>query len=87
MTNSFRYTGIVSKMAKCPLMIPRVYTGPRPFNVWVTNFENIATLNGWNADQQLRWLVVRLVVRAQIAFQNFTAKMRQSYDAAKAALQ
>ena len=74
-------------MAERPLVIPEVYSGEDPFDAWATHFENVATLNGWAADQRLQWLAVRLVRRPQIAFQNPAADVRELYDSARTALQ
>ena len=74
-------------MAERPLVIPETYSGEGPFNAWLTHFENVAALNRWTPEQQLQWLAVRLVSRAQIAFQNLSAEARNSYSAVKEALQ
>ena len=81
------YIGVVGRMAERPLVIPEVYSGEGPFDAWATHFENVATVNGWAADQRLQWLAVRLVGRAQIPFQNLAADARESYDSARTALQ
>ena len=73
-------------MAERPLVIPEPYNGEGPFDAWAIHFENVATLNGWSPEQQLQWLAVRLVGRAQIAFQNLAAEARGTYVAAKTAL-
>ena len=39
-----------------------------PFGAWATHFHNVAALNSWTEEQQLQWLTVRLVGRAQITF-------------------
>ena len=44
-------------------------------------FQNIAAVNGWDADVKLQWLKVRLMGKAQAAFKKFTETDRETYDA------
>ena len=41
-------------MAERPLVIPEGFSGEGPFDALATHFENVATLNGWTADQRLQ---------------------------------
>ena len=60
-------------MAERLLVILEPYSGEGPFDAWATHFQNVTALNGWTEEQQLQWLAVCLVGRAQIGFQNLPA--------------
>jgi len=41
--------------------------------------ESIAEINGWDNDQKLKWLKVRLKGRALMAYKKFPVTVRASY--------
>ena len=43
---------------------------------WSYHFDNVAAVNGWNDDDKLKWLKVRLTGRAQTAFQRLPEATR-----------
>ena len=51
-----------------PLVLPETFDGERDFDEWISHFEDVADLNGWNDGEKLRWLKVRLVGKAHVAF-------------------
>ena len=51
-----------------PLVLPEVFDGQRSFDEWVSHFENVSAVNGWNDDNKLLWLKVRLTRKAHVAF-------------------
>ena len=51
-----------------PLIIPEPYQGGDKWDVWVIQFENVATVNEWDAAAKLNLIKVCLARRAQKAF-------------------
>ena len=68
-----------------PLIIPETYQGGEGWDDWITRFENVATVNGWNAEAILNWIKVCLAGRAQKAFQSLSEEAQSDYDKAKEA--
>ena len=50
-----------------------------------SHFENVADVNEWNDGMKLKWIKVRLIGRAQKAFQHLGDEARESYAGSKAA--
>ena len=73
-------------MATKPLVMPETYAGEGEWSQWICHFENVAAVNGWDDDQKLLWLKVRLTGRAQTAFQRLSDIAGASYNEAKKAL-
>ena len=73
-------------MATRPVATPELYNGEGPFDAWTDHFESVAKLNGWKSDDMAKWLAVRLVGRAQIAYKQLSEKTRENYENAKSAL-
>lgn len=69
-----------------PLVLPEVFDGQMSFDEWVSHFENVAAVNGWNDDNKLLWLKVRLTGKAHVAFAQLAHETQQSYETAKKAL-
>ena len=74
-------------MAARPVVLPEPFDGQAPWGDWKLHFDDVAAVNGWNADQKLQWLRVRLIGRAQKAFYRLPEENRATYDAAARALQ
>ena len=36
-----------------PLVLPEVFDGQKSFDKWVSHFENVSAVNGWNDDNKL----------------------------------
>ena len=70
-----------------PLVLPDTYNGSKSWDDWISHFKNIADVNKWNDGTKLKWIKVRLVGRAQKAFQHLGEDAKAEYAAAKRALQ
>ena len=68
------------------LVLSETFDGEGDFNKWISHFEDVADLNGWNDGDKLRWLKVKLVGKAHVAFNRLAHKTQQSYATAKQAL-
>ena len=68
------------------LVLLEVFDGQKSFDKWVSHFENVSTVNGWNDNDKLLWLKVRLTEKAQMAFAQLAHETQQSYATAKQAL-
>ena len=53
---------------------------------WIDQFESIASINGWNDEQKLIWLKVRLTGRALLAYKKFSVTARASFKNVDVAL-
>ena len=73
-------------MAARPLVLPDPFSGEGSWEQWYFHFQNVAAVNDWNAENQLKWLKVRLVGRAQTAFQRLPDDTRADFKLAVAAL-
>jgi len=69
-----------------PFVLPEVFDGQKSFDEWVSHFENVSTVNGWNNDDKLLLLKVRLTGKAHVAFAQLAHETQQSYATAKQAL-
>ena len=69
-----------------PLLLPETYSGEGNLDDWISHFENVAAINGWDDAAKFQWLSVRMTGRAQTAFRRFPEAARANYAAAKAAL-
>ena len=69
-----------------PLVLPEVFDGSSSWSDWRFHFENVATVNGWDDTQKLRWLRVRMTGRAQKALLRLPGGTADSYDATRDAL-
>ena len=73
-------------MAAKPPVIPELFSGDKSWDDWIYHFESVAEVCGWDADNKLKWLRVRLTGRAVQTFKRLPDDVRASYDNAKAAL-
>lgn len=73
-------------MATRPLVLPETYDGEKRWEEWIYHFESVAEVNGWEGEQKLQWLKVRLTGRARTAFQRLAETTRDHYESAKLAL-
>jgi len=69
-----------------PLIIPEAYQRGDRWDDWITEFENVATVNDWDAAAKLNWIKVCLAGRAQKAFQGLPEGARDTYNHVKTAL-
>ena len=73
-------------MAAKPVVLPEPFSGETSWDKWSIHFENVTDVNGWDDEQKLKWLKVRLTGRAQKAFQRLPEASRATFDLAEAAL-
>ena len=73
-------------MATKPAVLPDTYSGQSEWEHWKQHFENVAVVNGWDDDNKLKWMKVRLVGRAQTAFQRLPEATRASFKDSMEAL-
>ena len=73
-------------MVARPLVLPHPFSDEGSWEQWYFHFQNVAAVNDWNAENQLKWLKVRLVGRAQTAFQRLPDDTRADFKQAVAAL-
>ena len=69
-----------------PVVLPETFDGTREWDEWCFHFENVASVNGWDDSQKLKWLRVRLTGRAQKALHRLTETQWASYALTKDAL-
>ena len=79
----FATVGVVGRMSKNdtkgaglkpserPVITPEVYSGEQSLEDWIDQFENIVAIKGWDEEQKLVWLKVRLMGRALLAYKTF----------------
>ena len=72
-------------MAAKTVVLPEPFSGETSWDEWSIHFGNVADVNGWDDEQKLKWLNVRLTGRAQKAFQRLPEASRATFDLAKAA--
>lgn len=69
-----------------PLVTPDAFTGENSWTEWFFHFQNVSEINGWNEDDKLKWLKVRLIGRAQTAFQRLPVAVQAKFTDAVGAL-
>ena len=69
-----------------PVVLPETHDGTQSWDEWDFHFQNVATVNGWDDTQKLRWLRVRPTGRAQKALQRLPEASRATYAATCASL-
>ena len=73
-------------MANKPVVLPDTYSGEKDWDQWKYHFENFAAVNGWDDDNKLKWLKVRLIGRAKTAFQRLPNETKASFADSMTAL-
>ena len=69
-----------------PLALPETFKGDKKWDQWIVHFENVAEVNDWDDAAKLKWLKVRLIDRAQTAFQRLADAKKDTFAQAKKAL-
>ena len=69
-----------------PLIVQETYQRGEGWDDWITWFENVALVNGWDAEAKLNWIKECLAGRAQKAFQSLPAASQADYNRVKTAL-
>ena len=69
----------MSVKAERPVITPEPFSGEQSWEDWIDQFESIASINGWNDEQKLIWLKVRLTGRALLVYKKFSVTARASF--------
>ena len=67
-------------------LLPHRFEGNSSVDDWVSHFESVAVINGWNEAEKLLWLQAHVIGKAHVAYQHFSHKTRNSYTLSKATL-
>ena len=67
-------------------LIPDKFDGNSSFDDWVSHFECVAAINGWNDDKRLLWIRAHMIGKAHAAYSRFSHETKDSYVLSKAAL-
>ena len=67
-------------------LLPDRFDGNNSVDNWVSHFESVAAINGWNETEKLLWLQAHMIGKAHVAYQYFTPETRNSYTLSMAAL-
>ena len=67
-------------------LLPENFTGLEDWDDWVSHFESISAVHGWNDSEKLLWMRVKLVDKAGIAFIQLPLVTKESYELTKTAL-
>ena len=70
------YIGEPGRMSK-PVIAPEAYNGEGSSTDWIHHFESVAALNKWKDEDKVLWLHVRLTKKAQTAFKQLPAAIRE----------
>ncbi|KAJ8041081.1 Retroviral-like aspartic protease 1 [Holothuria leucospilota] len=70
-----------------PLMLPESFDGSQPWEDYLTHFESVAEINGWNRKQMARFLGANLKGEALEVFTELSCATRTSFPALVEALE
>jgi len=63
-----------------PLITSDAFDGENSWDEWMSHFDSVSRVNEWNDQAKLLWLEVRLVGKAQKAWNWLTTKERITYE-------
>ena len=66
-----------------PLILPEVFDGTGSWSNRCFHFDNVAAVNGWDAEEKRSWLRVRVIGRAQKALLRLPVATAASYDSTR----
>ena len=69
-----------------PVLLPEKFDGNQSFDDWVSHFECISKINGWNDDEKALWLKVHVTGKAYVAYNRFSHETQDSFTLMRAAL-
>ena len=74
--------------SSCPIIMQEAYIGDQTtqWDQWISHFDSVAQINGWNEATKLLWLQVHLIGKAQTAWEQLNEDAKSTYDTAKKAL-
>lgn len=78
-------TGSTAPVNK-PVVLPEPFSGEGNVDEWIDHFENVSAVNRWSNEEQLLWLRVRLIGRAQTVFKRLSTDTKGDVALVKAAL-
>ena len=73
-------------MAAKPVVLPDTLDGEGSWDDWICHFKNVANVNDWDDATKLTFLKVRLVAKAQRAFQHLAEATHSNYARARDSL-
>ena len=50
------------------LVLPEIFNGDGSFTEWICHFESVSAVNGWNDEDKLLWIRVRLMGKAHVVY-------------------
>ena len=71
---------------KYPQVLPEKFDGSGNFDDWVSNFECISAINGWNEREMALWLRAHVTGKAHVAYKCFSHEIQENFTQTKAAL-
>ena len=71
-----------------PVITPEPYNGEASsrWDQWIVHFDSVAQINGWDESARLLWLQVRLIGKAQTAWECLSQEAKSTYEKATCAL-
>ena len=67
-------------------VLPEKFDGSGNFDDWVSNFECISAINGWNEREMALWLRAHVTGKAHVAYKCFSHEIQENFTQIKAAL-
>ena len=69
-----------------PVLLPEKFDGSQCFDDWVSHFECISKINGWNDGEKALWLKAHVTGKAHVVYNRFSQKIQDSFDLMRTAL-
>ena len=67
-------------------VLPEKFDGSGNFDDWVSNFDCISAINGWNEREMALWLRAHVTGKAHVAYKCFSHEIQENFTQIKAAL-
>ena len=67
-------------------LLPDRFDGSSSVDDWVSHFDTVAAINGWDEAEKLLWLKAHVIGKAHVAYHHFSHETRNLYALFKAAL-
>ena len=68
-----------------PLVLPKTFDGSGSLRDWIFHFDNVASVNGWDDTQKLKWLRVCMTGRAQKALHRLPPTATATFESTREA--
>ena len=74
-------------MVQRPVAIPETFSGEgnQRWSDWLDHFDSVANMNGWDADNQKKWVRARLIGRAATAYRKLSEADKETFAKIKVA--